>query len=94
MAYEVKDMTGSLFPNKDKKTDNHPDRNGSAKIEGVEYWVSGWVKQDKNGQPWLSMAFKRKDQPAKTLPAAQTDGARVAPRRRDDDDMGGDSIPF
>lgn len=90
MAYEIKDMTGSLFANKDKKTDKHPDRNGTIKIEGVEYWASGWVKQDKNGQPWLSLAFKRKDAPRETIPAARTDGARVMPKRADMDD----EIPF
>lgn len=86
MAYEQKDNSGSLFPNKDKKTDNHPDRNGSAKIDGVDYWVSGWVKQDKNGQPWLSMAFKRKDQPA--MQQAATPVKQTARQMTDDE------IPF
>lgn len=85
MAYEIKDNTGSLFPNKDKKTDNHPDRNGSVKIDGVEYWVSGWVKQDKNGNPWLSLAFKRKDSVA-----AKPAPVQKAASRRDIDD----EIPF
>lgn len=86
MSYEQKDNSGSLFKNDKKTTDNHPDRNGSAKIDGVEYWVSGWVKQDKNGNPWMSLAFKRKE--AKPAPQRQT----AKPSR--DDDMGGDSIPF
>jgi uncharacterized protein (DUF736 family) len=88
MAYEIKDMSGSLFPNKDKKTDNHPDRSGTVKIDGVEYWASGWVKQDKNGNPWMSLAFKRKDQPA--MQQAATPAARAMPKRADLDD----EIPF
>lgn len=87
MAYEIKDMSGSLFPNKDKKTDKHPDRNGTVKIEGVEYWASGWVKQDKNGQPWLSLAFKRKD--ATAMQQDATPVKQPAVRRAMDDE-----IPF
>ena len=55
--YETKDMTGSLFVNKDKKTENHPDRSGTVKIKGVEYRVSGWIKKSKNGDSYMSLAF-------------------------------------
>lgn len=88
MAYEQKDNSGSLFKNQKKTTDNHPDRTGSALIDGVSYWVSGWVKQDKNGNPWMSLAFKRKEEAAKPAPQP-AQGA--APRRRNDMD---DEIPF
>lgn len=84
MAYEQKDNSGSLFKNQRKETDNHPDRTGSATIEGISYWVNGWVKQDKNGNPWLSLAFKRKE-----AKAAQPS----APRKPARDDIG-DEIPF
>jgi hypothetical protein len=82
MAYEQKDNSGSLFKNDKKSSDKHPDRKGSAMIDGVEYWVSGWVKQDKNGNPWMSLAFQKKERPAK--PAA----------RKQADDMDGDMVPF
>lgn len=62
MNYEQKDMSGSLFKNNRKEKDSHPDRTGSAMIDGVEYWVSGWVKQDRNGNPWMSLAFKPKQE--------------------------------
>lgn len=90
MAFEQKDMTGSVFKNERKTTDNHPDRTGSATIDGVAYWVNGWMKQDKNGNPWLSLAFKRKDQPGSALPAARTNGQSVLPRREVEDS----EIPF
>ncbi len=89
MAYEQKDNSGSMFKNERKEKDTHPDRTGSAMIDGTSYWVNGWVKQDKNGNPWLSLAFKRKE--AKPQP---TQGA--APKRH----VGGisdtidDEIPF
>ena len=58
--YEQKDNSGSLFPNERKETDKHPDRTGTALIDGKEYWVSGWIKDGKKGK-WLSLAFKPKD---------------------------------
>jgi hypothetical protein len=85
MAYETKDNTGSVFQNERKEKDTHPDRTGSAKIGGADYWVNGWIKQDRNGKPYLSLAFKPKT------------GAAKAPkpvRRTIPDDMDGDCIPF
>lgn len=81
MAYEIKDNSGSLFRNKDKEKDTHPGMTGSAKIGGVEYWVSSWRKETKNGEPWLSLSFKPKI--AEPLP---TTGNMA-------DDLG-DEIPF
>lgn len=62
MSYEPKDNSGSVFVNNRKEKETHPDRTGSARIDGVDYYVSGWVKKDKNGNPWLSLSFKRKDE--------------------------------
>jgi hypothetical protein len=85
MAYEPKDNTGSVFTNKDKKTDKHPDRTGSARIGGVDYWVDGWINQDRNGKPYLSLKFKQKDGAARVPEPAE--------RKPVADDME-DSIPF
>lgn len=87
MAYETKDNTGSVFQNERKEKDTHPDRTGSAKIGGADYWVNGWIKQDRNGKPYLSLAFKLKEGAAKAPEPA-------APRKSLKDDMDGDSIPF
>jgi hypothetical protein len=83
MSYEQKDNSGSLFKNDRKTTDKHPDRKGSAMIDGVNYWVSGWVKQDKNGNPWMSLSFQKKD----------GDQKAPAPKKTVSEDMD-DSIPF
>jgi hypothetical protein len=62
MAYEMKELSGSLFKNQKKEKDTHPNATGSALIDGVEYWVSAWTKEDKNGNKWQSLAFKPKDE--------------------------------
>lgn len=67
MAYETKDNTGSIFLEENKKSDNHPDFKGSLKIEGREYWVSGWKKQG-NGKKFISLAIDPK-QPKSYQPA-------------------------
>jgi len=63
-----------MFVNTKKEKDTHPDRNGTALIGGVEYWVSGWIKETKSGDKWLSLAFKPKDEtPRKPQPAVGKD---------------------
>jgi len=58
--YEQKDFSGSIWVNDRKDQDTHPDRTGSAKIDGVGYWVNGWLKKTKDGKPYLSLSFKKK----------------------------------
>ena len=60
-----KELSGSMFKNQKKLTDQHPNMTGSALIGGVEYWVSAWTKTDKNGNKWQSLSFSRKDQPTR-----------------------------
>ena len=55
------DNSGILFKNEDKSKNTDRDYQGSATIAGVEYWMSGWVKQGKRGK-FLSFAFKPKEQ--------------------------------
>jgi uncharacterized protein (DUF736 family) len=52
--------TGALFKNTDKKTDKHPDYTGSINIEGVEYWLSSWIKVSQKGVKFMSLAVKPK----------------------------------
>lgn len=64
MAYEQRDNSGTLFIN-DRKTDKNsklPDRKGDAIINGQAMWVSGWIKDGKNGTPFLSLSFTPKDE--------------------------------
>lgn len=73
MAYEQRDMSGSLFRNDKKESEKHPNMTGSAMIDGVEYYVSGWTKESAKGK-WVSLAFKQKDKEApKTATRASVD---------------------
>lgn len=66
-GYTPKDNSGSLFVNDKKERDSQPDRRGSARIDGVDYWVSGWVKKKDDGTPWMSLSYQRKDADTSTF---------------------------
>ena len=68
MAYEIRELSGSLFKNEKKTEEKHPQMQGSCLIEGVEYWVSAWTKEGAKGR-WQSLAFKRKDSKPADKPA-------------------------
>jgi hypothetical protein len=55
-----KELTGSISKNKKKEKDVHPDYRGSAMINGVEYWVSGWINEGSDGK-YLGLKFQQKD---------------------------------
>lgn len=93
MAYEQRDNSGSIFVNDRKEKDTHPDRTGTAMIDGVMYYVSGWIKQGNKGQ-FLSLAFKRKEEEQRSQPAprraVQTRNDPISTGRFNDDS----DIPF
>lgn len=75
MAFEQKENSGSLFKNDRREKDTHPHAKGSALIGGVEYWVSAWTKESREGQKYQSLSFTAKN-------ADQTGSfARQEPRR-------------
>jgi len=61
MAFEQKELSGALFKNKRRTQPSHPDYTGQAKIDGIEYWVSAWIKNTPNGDKYMSMAYTKKD---------------------------------
>ncbi len=73
--------SGALFVNDRKERENQPDRNGSINVDGVDYWISGWLKQGKKGQ-YLSLAVTKKEQQG------------GAPQSGADDEALNEDIPF
>ena len=64
MSTEQRDNSGALGKNERKTQDNHPGYTGRCQIDGKPYWISGWVKDGRNGK-FFSLAFKpREEKPA------------------------------
>lgn len=76
---------GVMFVNNRKVQDNHPDRTGSCVIAGVEYWISGWMRKSRNGQPYISLAFTEKIQQDHAQPGGDDFG---------DEPVGTDDLAF
>ena len=56
---------GAIFKNDDKQQDNHPDYKGSLNVNGVDLWVSGWIKtSEKTGKKFMSLSVKPKEEKA------------------------------
>ena len=87
MAYEHKPNTGSIFKNDKKEKDTHADYKGSALIDGVDYWISCWINETKDGQKYLKFSFDAKDEKVEK-PAAVEDEPEV----EEEDD--GEVMPF
>lgn len=76
MAYDNTN-SGILSRNDRKEQPNHPDFKGQINVAGVDYWLSGWVKErnDKTGK-FFSLSVKPKDAqaPARAATAAPAKG--------------------
>ena len=86
-----KENRGVLFKNDDKQSDNHPDYKGSINIDGIEYWLSSWIKTSKQGNKFMSLSVQPKQQQA-TKPVNKAKQAPQVVDTNDFDDM--DGIPF
>ena len=53
---------GVLFKNDRKEKENHPDYKGNyTDANGAEFWLSAWLKKDKNGNTFMSLSTTAKD---------------------------------
>ncbi len=82
MAYEQRDLTGSLFKNDRKESEAHPDYKGSALLNGVDHFVDAWINTANNGTKYMSLKFKPKE--ARQPVSAPTQSA----------ELDGDFVPF
>lgn len=99
---------GVLFKNDRKDSDRHPDYTGNINVDGVEFWLSAWIKEGQRGK-FMSLSIKPKEeQPQRQKPQQQSISQRAQSQVRQParqpqmqrqnimppDDMGGDEIPF
>ena len=61
---------GALFK-ADKKTDKHPDYDGTLDVEGKQFYLSAWIREAKSGAKFMSVAVKPKDAKPAAQPAAK-----------------------
>jgi len=78
---------GAIWKNEDKQSETHPDFKGSLNVNGVEYWVSAWLRaKDANPKaPSLKFSIQPKERQEPQAQPAREPGS--------DDDFN-DSIPF
>ena len=57
---DKKDNSGVLFKNDKKESGNQPDYKGNITVNGVEYWLSAWIKEGKSGK-FMGLAVNPKD---------------------------------
>ncbi len=77
-----------MFPNERKASEKHPDFTGQGLVNGVEMWVSMWVKRsNKSGEEFFSISVRPKDE-ARREGAQRQEQARVQ-QAYDDDGYGG-----
>lgn len=76
--------SGTLGKNDKPQNENSPPYKGKAEIDGVEYWISAWVKEGPSGK-FFSLSFKPKEETHKQ-------GISKA-RAAVDDDLN-DPVPF
>jgi hypothetical protein len=77
---EKKDNSGVLFSNDKREKETAPHYKGNITVAGVDYWLSAWVKEGKNGK-FLGLAVNPKDD-------------QQTPRKVSPKDIDNDLIPF
>jgi hypothetical protein len=62
---DQRNNSGAMFKNRRKRQGHFdPDYTGSARVNGIDYWLSGWVRtpNDKpDGEKYLSISYKPKE---------------------------------
>ena len=86
---------GALFKNDRKGKNSHPDYKGSINVDGVDYWLSAWLKEGQKGK-FFSMSIQPKEQatPAPKDKAGQWKAAAPKAPQRQERDFEDDSVPF
>lgn len=90
-GFQHREGFGSLFPNRDKKDDRHPDMKGDALFNGVIVEVAAWKKTTAGGKEYLSIKIGEKRQAAAPTPQPAREAPPGPAYTKGTDD---DAIPF
>ena len=82
MEKEVRDNSGVLFKADNRTNEKAPHYKGSIMVNGVDHWISAWVKEGKSGK-FMGLAVTPKE--------AQAQVVKPPSKRIEDMD---DSVPF
>ncbi len=88
MAFD-KTNSGAIFRNDKEGNPRRPDYTGQINVEGKDYWLSAWIKEDKSGGKFMSLNVKPKDTNSS---GASRKAAAPPPNQNDFDDDS--DIPF
>lgn len=88
MAYDNTNRW-TLNKNDRKEKDTHPDYKGSLNVDGVDYWIDGWIKEGANGK-FISGSLKPKQD---RTGVGQAIGAQPASAFESQADLD-DDVPF
>lgn len=77
--------SGLLTKNDKQGNDARPDMRGSINVDGVDYWLSAWIKEGRpgtklEGQKYMSLSVKPKDSQYSAPVPAPAPAASPAPR--------------
>lgn len=84
MAYQQKEMSGTLFRNDKGGVESRPDVRGECLINGVLYTIAGWRKEGPKG-PFSSLSFQPKQDRQEAPRQSGTEVAKNAYSRARDD---------
>jgi hypothetical protein len=79
---------GVLFKNDRKESEKHPDYKGNINVNGVEFWLSAWIKDGAKGK-FMSLSI----QPKEAQQSAPKKPDPISSGRSLQSDMN-DDIPF
>ena len=82
----MRENSGSVFKN-DRKREGKKDADytGSINVDGVDYWINGWLKKSEGKPSWLSLSVSPKEQKQQSSRKPKVD---------DFDSDNEDEIPF
>jgi hypothetical protein len=94
MAFD-KTNTGTLAKNPRKTQDTHPDIAGTINVEGREYWLNGWSRENKqDGSKFYSLSVKPKEARQEASAPAPSYSADKSRRRLQSVDATGDGFTY